>query len=271
VVRGGAVAVKLPELKILTMDIETAPLESYTWGIWEQNVGLDMIATEWSILSYSAKYLGRPAVAYADTGGRGKSKVRDDKAILKQIWGFLNEADIVIGQNVRRFDLKKINARLIVSGFRPYSPVRVIDTMEAAKRSFAFTSNKLEWLSKYLTNSPKSKHKKFPGFELWKECLEDNPSAWAEMKKYNKQDVIATEKLYMKLRPWITNHPNLAVYTDTGMACPKCGSLDIEKNGTRATSAGRYQRYRCNDCGGCMSGKKLLAPLAARKDMLVSL
>jgi hypothetical protein len=257
--------------KIVTIDIETAPLASYTWGIWEQNVGLDMIATEWSILSYSAKYLGRPAVAYRDTGGHGKAKVRDDKALLGEIWKLLDEADIVIGQNVRRFDLKKINARLIVNGFGPYSPVRVIDTMEAAKRYFRFTSNKLEWTSKYLTDSPKSKHKTFPGFELWAECLNDNPAAWAEMKKYNKQDVIATEKLYLTLRPWIINHPSMAVFSETAMSCPKCGSAKVEKNGTRATQAGRYRRYRCTDCGGACAGKQLLTPLAARRGMLVPL
>jgi hypothetical protein len=32
--------------KIATLDIETCPLESYTWGLWKQNVGLNQIKTE---------------------------------------------------------------------------------------------------------------------------------------------------------------------------------------------------------------------------------
>jgi hypothetical protein len=255
--------------KILTLDIETAPLESYTWGIWEQNVGLDQIKTEWSILSYAAKWIDSKKVIYQDTGGRGAAKVRDDKKLLDGVWTLLDEADIVVAQNGVRFDIKKLNARLIMNGFGPYSPIRVIDTLQAAKKHFGFTSNKLEWQSKYLTDSPKSKHKKFPGFELWAECLLDNPEAWAEMAKYNKQDIIATEKLYLKLRPWIANHPNMGTYHDGKGTCPSCDSPNIQKAGIRVLQLGRYQRYHCRDCGAWSRGKQLLAPLKVRKEKLV--
>ena len=120
--------------KILTLDIETVPLESYTWGIWEQNVGLDMIKTEWSILSFAAKWFDKKRVIYADTMGRGASKVRDDKKLLGQLHALLDEADIVVAQNGVRFDMKKINARLIQHGFGPPSPYRVVDTLSVAKK-----------------------------------------------------------------------------------------------------------------------------------------
>lgn len=256
--------------KILTLDIETVPLESYTWGIWEQNVGLDMIKTEWSILSFSAKWLDKKSVIYADTMGRGASKVRDDKKLLGQIHALLDEADIVVAQNGMRFDMKKINARLIQHGFGPPSPYRVVDTLSVAKKYFAFTSNKLEWQSKYLTDSPKSKHKEFPGFELWAECLKDNRKARAELRKYNKQDVIATEKLYLKQRPWIENHPNLGTYNLKGdVTCPKCDSADVQLAGKRVLSAGVYQRYHCRNCGGWSRGKNLMNDKDVRKVKLV--
>ena len=62
--------------KILVIDIETSPLESWTWGIWDQNVSLEQIKTEWTILSFAAKWLGKRPILYADTGGRGVKKVR---------------------------------------------------------------------------------------------------------------------------------------------------------------------------------------------------
>lgn len=257
--------------KLLVLDIETAPLESWTWGLWEQNVGLDQIQTEWSILSYAAQWYGTPKtrVMYQDTSGRGPKLVRDDSQLLKSLWTLLDQADIVIAQNGQRFDLKKINARMIMHGMKPYSPVRVVDTLLVAKKHFAFTSNKLAWTSKYLTTTPKSEHKKFPGFELWTECLKDNPKAWAEMKKYNIQDVIATGKLYTKLLPWIQNHPNVSAYSFTEVpACPKCGSTKQQKRGEQVLQNGRYQRYQCMSCGGWSRGKVMLLPLSKRRSML---
>lgn len=255
---------------ILTIDIESAPIEAYVWGLWDQNIGVDFIKTEWSILSYAAKWLGEDKVYYGDTGGRGKKKTRDDKKLVGEIRELLDEADIVVAQNGKRFDVRKINARLIEHGYAPPAPFRVVDTLVVAKKHFAFTSQKLAWTSKHLTDSPKSEHKKFPGFELWTECLKDNPKAWAEMKKYNKQDVVATEKVYLKMRPWIDNHPNISAYAPSNEPiCPKCGSAHLQARGFATTQQVRYPRYQCQNCGGWSRGKDMLIPLNIRRKQLV--
>jgi predicted RNA-binding Zn-ribbon protein involved in translation (DUF1610 family) len=158
---------------------------------------------------------------------------------------------------------------MLMHGLPPYSPVRVIDTLEVSKRHFAFTSNKLAWLSKYLTDTPKSEHRKFPGFDLWSEVMKDNPKAWAEMKKYNIQDVIATEELYVKLRPWISNHPNLGAYSaGEEPRCPACGNTHLQARGVTVTQQGKYARYHCQDCGKWSRGKVMLLPLSKRRSML---
>jgi uncharacterized protein YprB with RNaseH-like and TPR domain len=245
--------------RIVTLDIETSPIESYHWGLWDQNINLDQIQTEWTILSFSAKWLDENNVIYKDTGGKGISKVRDDKFLLQKLWEILDEADIVIAQNGQAFDLKKINARMLMHGLGPYSPIKVIDTLLVAKRTFGFTSNKLAWMSEHLTKTKKDKHKLFPGFELWEECLKDNPKAWKEMKKYNNIDVVATEQLYIKMRPWIENHPNLAVYAEShSEMCPKCGSCAIQKRGKYYTQLGVYHRIFCKYCGGWSRSRQTL-------------
>lgn len=244
---------------VVTLDIETAPIEAYTWGLWEQNVGLDQIKTDWSILSFSAKRLGDKRVFYADTGGRGPKRVRDDSILLGKLWTLLDEADIIVAQNGVAFDIKKINARLLEAGYPPYSPVVVIDTMLAAKRIASFSSNKLAFLSEKLTDTPKFQHKKYPGFSLWLACLKDDPKAWAEMRKYNAIDVIACENLYLKLRPWIPNHPNVAVYSDSSiLRCPKCGSPRLRSRGWVRKSGGSYVKYRCGECLGYARGRKVV-------------
>lgn len=257
--------------KILTLDIETAPYESFTWQIWDVNVGLEQIKTERSILSYAAKWLDSKKMIYEDTSGRGAGKVRDDKKLMKGLWELLDKADIVVAQNGQRFDIKIINARLAMHNLKPYSPVRIVDTLLVAKRHFGFTSNKLAWMSKYLTDAKKSEHKKFPGFELWVECLKDNPAAWREMAKYNKLDVVATEQLYLKLRPWIKNHPNMASYAPSHeQACPNCGSKNVTKYGFATLQQGRYQRFKCVDCGAPSRGKQNLISPTNRRAQLAS-
>lgn len=257
--------------KILVLDIETAPFEAYVWDIWEQNVGLNQIKVETSIISYAAKWLGKSRVLYSDTGGRGPGNVRNDKPLLQEIRSLLDETDVVVVQNGQAFDIKRINARLIKHDIPPYSPIKIVDTKLVAKRYFAFTSNKLEWMAGHLTDTPKDDHKEFPGFELWLEVLKDNPRAWAVLKKYNRRDTVSTEKLYLRMLPWIANHPNLAAYSGAGHSCPKCGSLDVQRRGEAVNSTGRYTRFQCINCAGWSRGKALLTPPAARRAQLVSL
>jgi RNase P subunit RPR2 len=237
--------------RCVTLDIETAPLTVHCWGLFDQNIGLEQVIEDWSILAFSAKWLGEERVIYRDSGGRGRSKVRDDKALVRELHSILDKADIVITQNGVAFDIKKINSRLLHHGHKPYSPIKVVDTLLAAKRHMSFASNKLAWMSQLLTDTPKDEHKKFPGFSLWAECLKDNPAAWREMRKYNVRDVVATEKVYLELRPWIVGHPNIAVFSQREeVECPKCGSLDVQMRGRAFTQSGEYHRFQCKKCGG---------------------
>lgn len=254
--------------RVVTIDIETAPIESYHWGLWDQNIGLSMVKVDWTILSFSAKWLDSKAVLHWNTGGRGKHRVRDDKHVLDELWKILDQADVVVVQNGRAFDIKKINARLLFHGFKPYSPIKVIDTFASAKKHFDFTSNSLEWLSKHLCETKKSEHKQFPGFTLWAECLKDNPAAWKEMQKYNDIDVLAAEQLYLKLRPWIEDHPNLAVFSSgEEVVCPKCG-CEVKKDGFAYTMTGKYQQYQCKSCGAWARSRYTLNTKTKRESIL---
>lgn len=255
--------------KILILDIETAPFESLHWDLWDQNIGLNQIQKETSILSFAAKWLDGKKIFYADTSGRGATKVRDDKEVLAKLLPLLEEADIVVAQNGDAFDVKRINARLLIHGFKPYSPVRSIDTKLVAKKHFKFSSNRLEWMAKWLTGEAKDDHPKYPGMDLWTECLKDNPDAWKHMKKYNIKDVILCERVYKVMRPWIAQHPNLGVYNEKAAhSCTKCGSEKVQARGFAVLQQGRYQRYQCQACGGWSRGKTMLLNITKRKALL---
>lgn len=233
--------------KILIIDIETSPLITYSWGLFDQNIGLNQIVQDWHLLSFAAKWLGKSEIFYGD---QSKAKdITNDKHLLVKIWKLFDEADVVLGQNSIAFDVKKIKARMLLHGMKPPSSFRQIDTLRIAKKHFAMTSNKLEFLSGNLCSKKKYSHKKFSGFELWKECLKGNKSAWAEMKRYNIQDVKATEELYQDhFQPW-DNSINVNVYNDTTDTVCMCGSTDFVRNGFQYTSMGKFQRYSCKSCG----------------------
>ncbi len=257
--------------KIGLIDIETAPIEGRVWGLFDQNIGLNQITTEWAILSFCYKPLGggKRSIEYLDTSG--KEDPRDDYELCGRLWEILHEHDILIAQNGKRFDMRKIRARLIMHGFPPPSPCKIEDTMLMARQVAAFTSNKLEWLTTYLSKQQKSKHKEFPGFELWSECLAGNPKAWAAMKKYNIPDVTTMEDVYLKLRPWVRGHTNVAVYTDDErLACPVCGGHKLVEDGFSYTNVGKYQRYKCAGpkCGAWSRSRHTLNTLAKRKALL---
>ncbi|MHA6907390.1 ribonuclease H-like domain-containing protein [Ralstonia pseudosolanacearum] len=259
----------MTKARTLLLDIETAPILANVWRTWKENVGMDQIRADWYILSFSAKWLGAKRVMYFD---QSKAKdIEDDTFLMRKLHELLNEADIVVAHNGRRFDLKKINARLIVKGFPPPSPYVIVDTLEIAKRHFAFTSNRLAYLTDTLCTEKKLAHAKFPGFMLWKECLAGNKEAWREMRTYNIQDVVSLEELYLKLRPWAEGHPNVANFDEPEHpACPKCGSENVIQKGHRHTQVGRYVRYRCNDCGGWARGRVIQNSKAQRSNLLIN-
>jgi hypothetical protein len=235
--------------RVLIYDIETAPMLGYVWGLWENNVALNQLYSDWHVLSWSAKWLGDPPnkVMYMDQ--RNAKNIEDDSAILKKIWELFNEADIVITQNGKNFDQKKLNARFIMNGFQPPSSYKHIDTKQIASKHFGFTSNGLEYMSdKLCVKYKKQKHAKFSGFDMWKECLAGNLEAWKEMETYNKYDVLALEELYTKLIPW-DNSVNFNLYHDEEDHICKCGSTSFIKNGFYYTSSGKYQKHKCKSCG----------------------
>lgn len=236
-------------LKVLILDIETCPNKVYSWGIFDQNIGLDMIIDDWSILSFSAKWLGDPPnkVMYQDVSK--EKNYRNDEKIVKTLHSLLEECDVTISQNGVRFDLPKIQTRFLKYGMKPPSSFRNIDTLRIAKKHFAFTSNKLAYMTELLcTKYKKLSHSDFSGFKLWDECMKGNKKAYSSMKKYNSYDVLSLEELYTKLRPWDKTINFNIVLEDTENRCD-CGSNDLKENGYIHTNTAKYRRFTCNNCG----------------------
>jgi len=218
--------------RILVLDIETKYLLLEGYQLFNQNFSVDQIAEDWSILSYSAKWFDSDEVIYSDVS----EKTEDE--ILQELWELLDEAHFVIAHNGKRFDLKKIRARMVTRGFKPYSPVRVIDTLEICKNEFSFTSNKLLYLTRLLCKKyQKMDHGKFAGHLLWKEFVKGNPEAILEMRLYNCMDVQSLQELYELIAPWSSKLPNFDVYEEV------IDNSVWEEYGYVYTNLAKYRQY----------------------------
>lgn len=243
--------------KTLILDIETAPHLAYVWRFFKENVSAKQVKENSYLMSAAWKWLDSPEIFYEE------NRKNNDRKLVEKICAVIDEADFVVAHNGAKFDLPKIKGQALLHGIKPPSPVKIIDTCLIARKEFAFPSNSLEYLSDVLElKLKKGGHKKFPGFVLWKECLQGNNEAWEEMREYNILDILVLEELYLKLRPWAISHPNVAVYEEntTEVLCPKCGSSHNQKRGYAYTTTGKYHRYQCGGCGGWHRSRYSLLP-----------
>lgn len=248
--------------RVLVLDIETSPLLVYVWNLKDQYVGLNQMIQDWHIMAWSAKWLGDPAssIQYYD---QRNLKVGNDLPILKPLWRLLNEADIVLTQNGKAFDAKKINARFMLHGMKPPKPYKHLDTYLIAKKAASFTSHSLEYLSeRFCTKYKKLSHGKFPGLSLWRECLLGNKKAWDEMKEYNIHDVLATEEFYEKIKAWAPDSAPKPFPRLKGlMSCEICGEDGrMIRRGVSVRVSFKYQRWQCQTCGKWSTGDKIKEP-----------
>lgn len=238
--------------KILLFDIETSPIISYNWGIWEQNA-LE-VKEEWYILCFAYKWLGQNTVnvvALPDFRGYKKDK-KNDFELIKKLHALFEEAEIIIAHNGDQFDIKKSNARFIFHGLEPPHNYKTIDTLKLARRYFKFDSNKLDYLGQYLKLGRKLPH---TGKHLWFGCMDGDMKSWELMKRYNKQDIVLLEKVYKKLRGWAKTGVNMNIVFGGLVNCPRCHSEHIKKDGFNYGASSIHQTYKCMVCGARPNGE----------------
>lgn len=232
--------------RVLLYDIETSPNLAYVWGKYQQ----DVIAydKQWHLLCFAYKWLGekRTHVVALPDFPLYKKDPENDLELAKKLNELFNEADVVIAHNGDSFDQKKSQARMLVHGLNPPSPYRQIDTRKVARKYFNFNSNKLDDLGQILGIG-----KKLPtgGFALWMGCMNNVKSAWDTMKRYNKQDVILLEQVYLSMRGWMNNHPAMNLLETKMDACPNCGGTHLRKHGTYYNRITKVQVWQCVNCG----------------------
>lgn len=258
----------MKQAKIVFFDIETAPTLAWVWRRFKENIGLDQVVHDGWILCGAWKWLGCSEVHTARANKAGWMNT-DDRDVTVALWKVLDEADIVVAHNGKDFDVPLMNAAFVRHGLPPPSPYKVVDTKEEAKKAFRFPSNKLEGLCRFFGFGGKHKTE----FTLWTRCIDGDEVAWDRMVRYCACDVVKLERVYKKLLPFMTRHPNVSLYTDDDRpTCPKCNSKHIQWRGKKSyrTATSIYSAFQCQSCGGWGRGQRNGISTEKRRGLLVS-
>jgi len=225
--------------KRLFYDIETSPLQVFTWQLGEVHIDYKSIIEDRAIICICWKWAGR---------GRVESltwdKKQNDKAMLKEFISVLDSADESCGHNSDRFDLPWIRGRALYHDIPMQPDYATIDTLKLARKQFKLPSNRLDALGRQLLDD-----KKLPtGFGLWRDIvLYNDEKALKKMVAYCKQDVRLLERLFDKIMPYCA--PSKVSVARFARDCPECASSRTQLNGILRTMSSVKQRIRCMDCG----------------------
>jgi hypothetical protein len=233
------------------LDIEVLPILGYAWAAYNQNIYPNQVKKDWSLLSYSAKWVGSDTII-SRVLTPNEAVQRNDLALAKDLWALLDEAFIVITHNGRRFDIRKINTRFWKHRLHKPRSYRVIDTLVAARSVFGLTYNGMNEIAKF----KEADEKLHTDFKLWARCDEGNEQALNEMLEYNEQDVNIQEQIYMEMREWIPDHPNLGIYQNLKNVCPICLGTDYSTVGIFVTNKSRFPEHRCKNCNSIFHDSK---------------
>jgi hypothetical protein len=242
--------------KGLVLDVETKPLQVYTWGMFQQNISPAQVIDWGGLLCFAAKWVGVAKMTFrAEWDGKQR--------MLDTIHEMLCEADYVVGWNSKRFDERKINAEFQRAGMSRPTPYRSIDLMRNQKRDADFPSNKLESRRRLMGREGKLDT---GGFPLWIGCMKGDRTAQQTMKGYNCEDTTITEEEFLEMLSggWIRGLPNRSIHG--GHVCANCGSDRLQAVKPYKTDVRVYPQWVCQDCGtACRETKSMpgSAPLKA--------
>ena len=231
---------RVNNVRILTLDIETKPALSRHFGMFNQNFSLAQVIEPVAPMSFGAKWLGENTVHHYSEWEHGFEDM------IRAAHKLLDEADIVIGYNHDQFDLKHLNWTFAQLGLPRPRPYKTIDLLKVVRREFRPMSKKLDFVASQLGLGNKVQH---DGFALWMRVIDGDEKARKLFERYCIGDVKLTEKLYLRLLPWLPAGVNLPLIAGHDTGCPVCGNPDLTSEGdTTYTAQTEYALYSCNHC-----------------------
>lgn len=259
-----AARLQAPGKTVLTLDIERLPgraihkhrgltIEGDFWDLnsWKHTLGYRLppeSVVEWPrTICVAWRFYGDKRTEFASEWDDGR------EGMLRRAWEAYDQADVLYGHNVDRFDTKNLNAEWLQYGMQAPSPFKIVDTLKEARKAFGFESNTLASLTQRLGIDTKTD--KYEVAVARAACAGDK-AAQRKLKAYNVGDIAASEALVDRLRGWIVHPHNKNGTIDDRPTCPNCWGDNLTRNGTTLADQITYTLYRCDDCGKNVKGTR---------------
>jgi len=246
---------KSGKAKVLVFDLECSGRLAYVYDWYETNV-VEEVRPQ-LLLALSWKWLGEKEAHGLTIYDRQSIDPYDDRMLVAELWNLLDEADIVIAYNGRRFDCRMANTFFLRHKMSPPSPYKIVDPLQTMKGKFRLGCNKLDYVGQFLEQGRKTEE---TYKDCWKALLEGNKEekrqASETMNRYCIQDTALLEKVYLQILPFIDNHPNMSLYGEPEV-CPRCGENEGFKIKAYRRTGAQINgiQYRCNHCGAYVTRK----------------
>lgn len=244
--------------RIISFDLEVSPALGYFYPpTWETGI-LETVDRQ-KLMSFAWQVVGEKKISAKNLSHMDTYKVdpQNDKLLVTELHKVLSDADILLGQNSDQFDVKMANYFFILNDLEPIPPVKYIDTKKIAKRYFRFMNNTLDNLGKELGFGGKTN---ITYKDLWIPAfLHGDKKSWKLMDIYCKNDVDKTTKIYLKMRPFMHQHPSLSRISGNYDSCPRCGGYNFRIKAYRTTNTARYHQFQCLECLGFFSDRKAIS------------
>lgn len=235
--------------RVVHLDLETSPHELWAYGLFNQYFTIDQIKEPGKITS----------VAWMEEGGTcqalgwdwsTKTNKGSDERLLSRISDIINDADIIVGQNVEAFDLKWINWRLNFHGLPPLkTELMVIDTLKLSRKVFRPPSHKLDFRSHAYGYGGKIS-------QTMKQIIavaQGDEREQAERIRYNVKDVIDERKIMWREFNAYTLPKKLERFLQDYIAedipfCRNCAAKHRARYDVRAIIYRNKRGWACNNC-----------------------
>jgi len=189
---------KLPA-NVLYIDIEVSKSAVYTYGqrVPGEYINPDDLIHEQFLICWAASYVGSNVV-WSECITPKEIKKYDDSKIVKRLHALMNDADVIAGHNINKFDMKHCNTRFLKYNLPPITNKKTIDTLLIARGKMKFFSNRLDFIEQWLGFSGKDDIRN----DDWLNALKGDQKTLDKILKYNRGDVIQGKKVYQALLPW---------------------------------------------------------------------
>lgn len=237
------------EYKVLFLDIETSPNVVESWRVgYNLSLSTQNIREERMIICASWKWAHENKVYNKfwkkDTKTKNKYLKYNDKNVVETLIKAMDQADIIVGHNGDRFDIKWVRGRAMVHGIAMAPEYQTFDTLKKSRQYLNLNSNRLDYLGRLFCSDKKAET---GGYNLWKEVMDGKKSANTTMQKYCDQDVVLLQEYYNQLLPYVTHNNHVGVTKGLPKwTCAHCGTTSVGRHGRYCTKTGQVKhRMKC--------------------------